>query len=133
MKFKRKKKNRMRGTKTHGHGSKKKWRGAGNRGGRGMAGTGKRADQKKTYILRYYGTDYFGKHGFHSIHKRENNVINLDELNKFDKEEINLKELGYTKLLGRGNISKKVKVFIGSASKSAIEKIKEKGGEVIIN
>ena len=131
MKFKRKKSNRMRGTKTHGHGSKKKWRGAGNRGGRGMAGSGKRADQKKTYILRYYGTKYFGKHGFHSINKKTINIINLDELNNLDKEEINLKELGYDKLLGRGNISKKIKVHVRYASKSAIEKIKEKGGEVV--
>lgn len=133
MKFKRKKNVKMRGTKTHGHGSKKKWRGSGNKGGKGMAGSGKRADQKKTYILRYFGNEYYGKRGFHSINKKNIKIINLDKLNNIDKEEINLKELGYTKLLGRGNITKKVKVHIEYASKSAIEKIKEKGGEVILN
>ena len=41
----------------------KKRRGAGNRGGRGMAGSGKRADQKKPTILKLYGSSYFGKRG----------------------------------------------------------------------
>ena len=40
-----KKVGKYRGSKTHGGGHMKKRRGAGNRGGRGMAGTGKRADQ----------------------------------------------------------------------------------------
>ena len=61
---KRKKNTRMRGNTTHGWGSMKKRRGAGNRGGRGNAGTGKRADQKKPTILKLYGNSYFGKHGF---------------------------------------------------------------------
>ena len=131
MKYRRKKSVRMRGTKTHSHGSRKKWRNSGSRGGFGMAGSGKRADQRKTYILKYYGTDYFGRHGFHSLRKKKIISINLDGLNKFDKEEINLKELGYNKLLGRGSISRKLKVYVESASKLAIEKIREKGGEVI--
>ena len=49
---KRKKNTRMRAHTTHGWGSMKKRRGAGNRGGRGMAGTGKRAAQKKQTILK---------------------------------------------------------------------------------
>ena len=53
---KRKKNSRMRGNTTHGYGSMKKNRGAGNRGGRGMAGSGKRADQKKPTILKLYGS-----------------------------------------------------------------------------
>ena len=54
----------MRGTSSHGWGSKKKHRGAGHRGGKGMAGSGKRADQKKPTILNLYGNDYYGKKGF---------------------------------------------------------------------
>ena len=58
---KRKKATRFRAKTTHGYGSMKKNRGAGNRGGRGMAGSGKRADQKKPTILKLYGNEYFGK------------------------------------------------------------------------
>src|SRR3989338_2684643 len=61
---KRKKNTRQRGKTTHGWGARKKHRGAGNRGGRGMAGSGKRADQKKPSILKEYGNTYFGKFGF---------------------------------------------------------------------
>ena len=46
--IRRKKVNKYRGSQTHGSGAKKKRRGAGNRGGRGMAGPGKIGDQKKT-------------------------------------------------------------------------------------
>ena len=42
----RRKRVRQRGSKTHGWGAKKKHRGKGNRGGKGMAGSGKRADSK---------------------------------------------------------------------------------------
>ena len=51
---KRKKFSRQRGGHTHGWGSKKKHRGSGNRGGKGMGGTGKRADQVKTLIWKEF-------------------------------------------------------------------------------
>ena len=73
-------KKRMRGTKTHGWGSKKKHRGAGNRGGRGMAGAGKRAEHKKTLILKKYTNAYFGKKGSFSIRKKSKQpekIINI--------------------------------------------------------
>ena len=129
---KRKKVVKYRGSKTHGGGSKKKRRGAGNRGGRGFAGSGKRADQKKPMILKLYGSEYFGRHGF----KRPPEVvkkiitINLVELNKFEGDNINLKELGYNKLLGKGSINKKLNVYVEHASKHAVEKIKKAGGVV---
>ena len=52
---KRKKSSRMHGRKagTHGWGARKKHKKSGHRGGKGMAGTGKRADQKKTLILTW--------------------------------------------------------------------------------
>jgi len=49
---KRKKNSRLKGSHTYGWGSKKKHRKAGNRGGHGMSGTGKRSDHKKTMILK---------------------------------------------------------------------------------
>src|SRR3989344_2066211 len=58
---KRKKSSRFRGSHTHGRGFKKKARGSGHRGGKGMAGTGKRGDQRKTLVLNLYGNNYFGK------------------------------------------------------------------------
>ncbi len=81
---KRKKNARQRGSWTHGWGSKKKHRGAGNRGGRGMAGTGKRADSKKPSIWK---ERYFGKYGFKKKGVKKQikivSVIYLDEnLNK---------------------------------------------------
>jgi len=137
---KRKKNTRMRGKTTHGLGSKKKGRGAGNRGGRGMAGTGKRADQKKPTILKLYGNSYFGKRGFKSKRKKKK-ALNFESLNKLiekglikkegDKYLVNLKELGYDKLLCKGELNYKIKFTSKSASKKALEKIKEKGGEVV--
>jgi ribosomal protein L15 len=42
-------------------GSKKKHKKAGHKGGVGMSGTGKRADQKKTLVLNLYGNKYIWK------------------------------------------------------------------------
>ncbi len=138
-----KKNKKMRGSKTHGWGSKKKHRGAGNRGGRGMAGTGKRADQNKPSILVVYGKEYFGKKGFRRPRRKEEKTINLDYIEKhieqlmskglITKENdyyiIDIKKLGYDKLLGKGKIKNKYKVK-GSTSKIAAERIKEAGGMV---
>ena len=128
---KRKKVKKLRGSKTHGWGAMKKHRGAGNRGGRGMAGTGKRADQKKPSILKEYGNSYFGKKGFNIPQKikKIKKAINILELP--DKDIINLKEMGYDKLLGKGEVTKKLKITVPYCSKKAKEKIEAKGGEVI--
>lgn len=142
----RKKAVRYRGQKTHGCGAKKKRRGAGNRGGKGMAGSGKRADQKKTYVLKYFGTDYFGKKGFRS-HKRKLKTINIGLINehldqwvkkgwaKDDKNIyiIDLTKLGYDKLLGKGLVTKKYKINVEFASQKTISKIKGAGGEISVN
>ena len=65
---KRKKSSRMhgRGTGSHGWGFRKKHKKSGHRGGKGMAGTGKRADQKKSLVIKLYGNEYFGKQGITS-------------------------------------------------------------------
>ena len=132
MKKKRKKKSRMRGYSTHGWGARKKHRGAGNRGGRGMAGSGKRADQKKPSIIKEYGNTYFGKHGFNRPKKmiKKIKTINILDLPKFKKTEINLTELGYNKLLSKGTPNKKYKIKIKLFSKKAKEKIEKAGGTI---
>ena len=48
---------------THGRGARKRAKGQGHRGGRGMSGSGKRGDHKKTLITKKYGNNYFGKQG----------------------------------------------------------------------
>ena len=135
--LKRKKVRKYRGSHTHGGGSKKKRRGSGNRGGFGMAGTGKRADQKKPTIINEYGNTYFGKRGFVVPNKGiEYKAINLRDLNiliekKSIKNEINLKDYKYTKLLATGKLKYPLKITVELASKNAIEKVKKAGGSVI--
>jgi len=142
---KRKKSTRMhgRGMGTHGGGARKKRKGSGHRGGIGMAGTGKRADQKKTLVLKLYGNNYFGKQGITSkgtkrdVRKRINLrdiILNLESYKKrgVAKEtqkgiEINLKDY---KILGEGEIKKKIMIKAKEASVSAIEKVKKAGGEI---
>ncbi len=137
MRFKQKKNKGQRGYNSHGWGSKKKHRGAGHRGGRGMAGTGKRADTKKPSIINVFGNSYYGKTGFFRVNKVVDTVINLRELNLmvekgWVKDEINLKSLGYDKLLGNGKLDHKLKITVAKASKRVIEKLKESGSEVIL-
>ena len=119
---KRNKSSRFRGSKTHTRGFKKKARGSGHRGGVGMAGTGKRGDQRKTYVINLTGgNNYFGKS---KVLRRGNvpkklEVINVGDLSKKinsyvnqgkavlskDKYTIDLK--GY-KILGEGETKLKM-------------------------
>jgi len=137
---KRKKRSRLRGRKTCGYGSRKKHRGKGSRGGKGMAGTGKRADHHKTFILKYM-PGYFGKRGFKPIKKRELTKINLDEIEKKldmflqsgiakrtpDGIEINLQNY---KILGAGKLSSKFIVKAKAFSSQAKDKIEKAGGKI---
>ncbi len=126
----RKKNTRQRGKTTYGFGSMKKHRGAGNRGGRGMAGSGKRADQIKTWIYKEFGHEYFGKHGFtrpQSTQKHEL-IINIENLP--DQDTINLTEKGYTKLLSKGSPKRKHHIIVVACSKKAREKIEKAGGKI---
>jgi large subunit ribosomal protein L15 len=140
---KRKKVSRLRGNTTHGWGSMKKNRGSGNRGGKGNAGSGKRSDSKKPSI---WSGKYFGKHGFTSkntkcikatnINYLEENLLKLtkDSANKENGfYSIDLKKLGFDKLLSKGKVTNKYKVKVQFASKKAVEKLKAGGGEVILN
>ncbi len=139
----RKKNTRQRAKTTHGWGSMKKHRGKGNKGGAGMAGTGKRGDAKKPSIWK---RKYFGKFGFKKKGQAADvNALTLYQLNekieqlvaqdKVTKKEdtfiIDLNSFGYNKLLGSGVMSKKVNVTVDSASESAKSKINKAGGEVI--
>ena len=135
---KRKKVGKYRGSKTHGGGAMKKRRGAGHRGGRGMAGTGKREDVKKPSI--WGDTKYFGKYGFlprkNAKPQKKINIKDLEVqtagIEKGKVISIDLASQGYDKLLGSGKPSKKYMVTVDSASAGAIEKIAATGGAVTV-
>lgn len=129
----RKKISKLRGSKTHGHGSKKKRRGAGSRGGRGMAGS---SGHKKVKLIKYK-PNHFGKKGFKSLKARKlkpaGASVNLGELERLSsgKKEIDVTALGYDKVLGKGKIPSKLTVKARAFSKKAAEKIGEAGGKAI--
>jgi large subunit ribosomal protein L15 len=140
---KRKKNQRQRGGTTHGWGAKKKHRGAGHRGGRGRAGSGKRADQNKPSIWK--DKNYFGKHGFDSKSRAEESItINVrtldDTLDSLVKKglatlenntySVDLSKMGYNKLLSAGTPNKKMKITVKHATQRAVEAVKKAGGEV---
>jgi len=131
MNLKKKKKSvRMRGTRWHGFATKKH-KGSGNKGGKGMAGTGKKAGQKLSYIHRYL-MPYFGKQGFtsKSTRRKKTNQINVGDIQKKCKPgEVLLENY---KILGSGEIKDKFIVKAKSFSKSAKEKIEKAGGKVIL-
>lgn len=125
---------------THGTGARKRNRKSGHKGGKGMSGSGKRADHKKTLVTKLYGHGYFGKGGITSkgtkrdIRQRINLAqieLHLEKYGKKvgDKWEINLSKY---KILGTGKVENKLIIKCLGASKSAIEKVKKTGGEVII-
>ena len=147
---KRKKASRMRGRGqgTHGWGARKKHKKSGHRGGKGMAGTGKRADQKKTLVTKLYGHGYFGKQGITSKKTQRDKRMRINlrdiELNieSFIKRGIAKKtakgteiDLSDYKILDASmEYTPKNKLIIKAkeASKSAIEKVGKAGGEILL-
>ena len=114
--------NKQRGSRSNGGGCTKKRRGAGNKG-------------------------HFGKHGFKRPQKmiKKVNAVNLIYLEEQaenliasgkaskdgDAIVIDVTELGYDKVLAKGNITKTFKISAPKFSAGAIEKIEELGGEAI--
>lgn len=81
------------------------------------------------------------KVGFRSKRPILNQVVNLDQLNRFEVGTVinaeSLKLSGLVKslnkpfkILGKGNIEKSLIIQVGSISKSAEEKIKKAGGKI---
>ena len=129
---KRKKSTKLHGQNTYGWGSRKKHKGSGHRGGIGMAGTGKKADHKKSLILVKY-KKYFGKQGVTSrgTQRRKLKTINLREIaQRFaGKTELNLKNY---KILGDGEVTTAITINAKAFTKSACEKIEKAGGKIIV-
>ncbi len=132
---------KLRGSRTIGGGSSKKRRGAGHRGGRGMAGGHK---HMWTWMVKY-DPNHYGKYGFKRPQKTitKFNTINLDFLDekldelvdqglaekKNKKIVVDVTKLGYNKVLGKGKITRPAVIKSPKFSQSAIEKIEEAGGE----
>jgi len=137
---------KLRGSRTCGWGSAQKHRGAGSRGGRGMAGSKKHKWMK---ISKEYGK-YFGvgRIGFRrkmildprpvtiNVGVIDENIkqwLNDDLLGVSqdgDTYNVNLPQMGYDKLLGSGKVSHKLNITANSCSKSAAEKVASCGGAV---
>jgi len=132
-------------SRTMGWGSVGQHRKAGSRGGKGAAGLGK---HKWTWTIKY-APDWYGKRGFTprrskaGYHKTVMNVGDLAEVVERLKAtgeariedgmvEVNLADMGVEKLLGEGEIRVPVKVIVSEASETAVKKIEEAGGKVII-
>ena len=134
-------KSMMTGSRTRGRGHKK-GRGAGLRGGRGNAWCHK----TKRIMYERVGR-VWGAHGFKRPQSvvSANNSINLKTIEenydiwisegiatkKGKIISVDLKKMGYDKLLGTGSTEKTYKLTVNSASAKAVQKIESAGGEVI--
>lgn len=133
---------KLRGSRTVGYGRQGQHRKHSQRGE-------KKAGRHKggwSYVLRYE-PDYWGKKGFRSIQSlhRKTNAINVGNLGmlaerlegqnlleqKDGKIMLDLAKLGYTKLLGTGNVTTPMLVKIKAHSTSAAKKIEEAGGQIL--
>ena len=97
---------------------------------------------KWSYVIRYL-PNYFGKRGFTSpkslrqkvriinVGKLEEIAANIPEAKEKENVFVDLASLGYTKLLGTGEIRKPLTVKVAFCSKSASEKVKAAGGEIL--
>jgi len=134
---------KKRGSRTHGYGQIGQHRCRGGRGGTGKAGLDK---HKWTYVLTHDPT-YWEKKGFVSTRNfgRKATIINVGELDdltaklksekKLERREkkifLDLEDLGYDKLLGKGEISKPMLVKVASYSEAASKKLEEAGGQIL--
>ncbi len=120
---------KFRGTRTIGYGRIGQHRDSGSKGNR-KVGRHKHLWSK----IVTSEPDYFGKSGFtspQSLHRQER-TINLQKLDQIAQDaEINLTELGYTKLLGSGKITKPLTIQVSAYSKSAAQKVQDAGGKII--
>lgn len=149
-----KKVRKMRGTRTHGYGRVGQHRKAGQRAGKGKTTQLKKS--KKSYYLKQKELGFpdpdwdLGKQGF----KRPQDINRIYQVNALNVKDldskiedltkkniasksgntytIDLKDVNIQKILGRGEINKKINISVNKASKRAIEKIESAGGRVTL-
>jgi large subunit ribosomal protein L15 len=130
---------KKRGSRTQGWGRVGQHRRTGSKGRRNPG----RHKALWSYVIKYE-PDYYGKVGFTSPKslRHETKIISVGTLDGIaaelsaekqeDKTVVDLAALGYTKLLGTGKITKPLIIKVASCSKSAAEKVKNAGGQVLM-
>ena len=140
------KKRRQRGSRTHGGGTQKNRRGAGNRGGRGRAGRSKH---------NFHNYEPVGKHGFTRPPTTQLTVAEID-LQRIDEDVVLWAEDGHVeqtddgyrvdarnvasdatsadvvKVLGSGPVRNTLTIVADDFSDAAVEALETAGGEAII-
>lgn len=122
------------------------------RGGSGNTG---RYRHKRSRLIRnkeFVHMHYVGKKGFRSVAEKRHigtalKTLNLWQLsdivdklveaNKAQMENqkvvLDLREMGYKKLLGLGSISRAIQVKVDYCSESALKKVKDAGGDAVLS
>ena len=141
------KKKRQRGSRTHGGGTHKNDRGAGNRGGRGRAGRDKH---------EYHNYEPLGKYGFTPPEKTQADVVEVsvqkldedapllaadgvaeetDDGYVIDARDVaeNGHEADAVKLLGNGQVRGQLQVTADAFTAPAREQIEEAGGTAVLS
>ena len=145
---------KMRGRRTHGYGKVGQHRKSGQRAGRGKTTQWKKS--KKSYYLKQKELGFpdpdwdMGKKGFKrpqditriyqvnalNVRDLDNKIDSLVLNNKASKSgttySINMSEINIQKILGRGEINKKINITVKKASKKAVEKVEAAGGKIEI-
>ncbi|MFX0056771.1 MAG: uL15m family ribosomal protein [Candidatus Hodarchaeota archaeon] len=145
---------KKRGTRTCGYGRVGQHRKTGQRAGRGKTTQWKKS--KKSYYLKQKELGFpdpdwdMGKKGFKrpqdvlriynvnnlNIKDLDHKIEDLTKQNKATKSgntyTIDLNDINIQKILGRGEINKKINITVNKASKRAIEKIESAGGKVTV-
>ncbi len=128
-----------RGSRNHGWGQVAQHRASGHKGGLGNSGLMK---HHFSTMLKE-DPDHFGHDSTHPPHpniiKKWTSVRDLDDLfaksgkKEGEKNILDLTTLGYAKLLGGGKVKNAYVVKIKQSTASAKEKVKQAGGEVLVN
>ncbi len=115
--------------------------------GRGNKGYGSRSGSKKRSWFEGGQMPLqrrLPKFGFTNIHKKEFQVVNVEDLEKIKKKENITHEVLFenglirkkrvpVKLLGNGELKSKVTIKVDAVSKTALEKIEKQGGSVTLS
>jgi large subunit ribosomal protein L15 len=131
----------MRGSRTHGWGTSGQHRASGMLGGHGNAGL---LRHKKSAVIRY-GVQTRKKTLLPKLENKRRPVTSVGQLEDLllrrdsalavseqeGKKLLDLRALGFTKLLGSGRIHIPILVKIDSFSKSAAAKIEAAGGRIV--
>ena len=131
---------KLRGSRTHGWGTSGQHRESGMLGGHGNAGL---LRGKKSAVIRY-GIELKKKRLLPRLEDKRRSVTSVGQLEDLvgrrdcahavsereGKKLVDLRALGFTKLLGSGKIQAPILVKIDSFSKSAAAKIEAAGGRI---